>query len=273
MKNQKNAFTLIELLVVIAIIAILAALLLPALARAKAQAAATQDISNLKQCQLAAAQYTGDNNNYLVPNSPDSGSYANSGSAATSWIYSATGIESYPLAATGNTNLALYTTGLLAPYVAKQVGVYKCPSDIVPSDTGQQRLRSYSMNSQMGAVYMIPAGFNDDRPALQYSKDSDITHPAPADAFFFCDESMWTIQDGYLEIDSHNGNFPDVPGSYHDNGTGMSFADGHALIHKWQTTTLLNATGHDPRVPGGTANVDWIWFSQHAAADADSTYF
>ncbi|HEX4120513.1 MAG TPA: prepilin-type N-terminal cleavage/methylation domain-containing protein [Verrucomicrobiae bacterium] len=270
---QNNGFTLIELLVVIAIIAILAAMLLPALARAKMQAAATQCISNLKQCQLAAAQYRDDNNNYLVPNSPDSGTYYQSGSASQSWIDSATGIESYPPAATGNTNLALYTTGLLAPYVAKQVGVYKCPSDIVLSDLGQQRLRSYSMNGQMGAVYMAAAGFNDDRPALLYSKDSDIIHPAPSDAFVFCDESMWSIQDGYLEIDSHDGNFPDVPGSYHDNGLGVSFDDGHAQIHKWQTTALLNATSHNPRVSGGTANVDWIWFSQHAAADPASQNF
>jgi hypothetical protein len=53
----------------------------------------------------------------------------------------------------------------------------------------------------------------------------------------------------------------------------LSFADGHALIHKWQTTTLLNAKGNNPQVQGGALNVDWIWFSQHAAADPDSTYY
>jgi prepilin-type N-terminal cleavage/methylation domain-containing protein/prepilin-type processing-associated H-X9-DG protein len=270
-KATRGGFTLIELLVVIAIIAILAGLLLPALARAKEKGRAAKCISNYKQLQVAWVMYANDFNDYMCPNSPLGDGYTGA------WIDSLNGVQNWT-SDPGNTNLGLLQSALFAPYLQGQVGVYKCPDDVKPSSNGD-RLRTVSMNGQMGGFGQSTSVKGYNKPGTVYVKVGDLKILSPSLAIIFVDESMATMNDGYLQVDSQgdNGFFPDIPANYHGGGVGLGYGDGHAEVHQWKTPSLLNVpygpgTGYPNytiTLTGGKQNQDWQFWSQHVDSNLD----
>jgi len=261
-----GGFTLIELLLVIVIIAILSALLLPVLAQARAKAQATQCLSNLKQLQTGWQMYANDFEDVLLPNAPYTTQQQGSNQPIAWCGIAEEGWGSLP----ANTNLAYYNAAIVTPYLSGQIGVCKCPGDTVPSANGP-RLRSYSMNSQMGQFILAQAGPNyvaNPNPGYKvYNKVNDLTCPSPSMAWIFCDESADSIDDGFMVVNMLSPAWADLPASYHGWSGGFSFADGHIEIRKWAGSAIkvpvtpnkeirnVETTANDP---------DYLWFSQRS---------
>jgi prepilin-type N-terminal cleavage/methylation domain-containing protein len=164
----------------------------------------------------------------------------------------------------------------------KDSAIYKCPGDASQITIGSlpagytgpytvgslvPRIRSYSMNFFLGGFGgMYDASYDVSEPWAShypiYKKLSDVNSlsgsPGPSKTFVFLDERQDCINWGNYLTDMYGYPYAgapanpynyrwyqDIPASYHGLACCISFADGHAEIHRWQVPST-----YPPLAPG-----------------------
>lgn len=250
-REARKAFTLLELLVTISIIGILAALIFPVLSRAKEKARRVACLSNMKQFGIAFELYGGDHADSVLPNKD-----GQNVPLGQTWVQ---GWLGWP--GPDCTNMLYIQQSLVGPYL-QTPRVWHCPAASDPSVAGvtMPRVRTVSLNCFMGALTNEPG-------VSCYRHLSQISEPPPSSALVFVDERIDTINDGSFAMEwNFNEQQPggwilrDKPTAVHNGAANLTFADGHAELHRWLDMRTLNPSRNDAAVPN---DQDVLWLEQH----------
>jgi hypothetical protein len=103
---------------------------------------------------------------------------------------------------------------------------------------------------------------------------SDFSHMSPAQAFCFIDEHPDSVNWGELAVAMidqstlSDAYIIDVPASFHNGCSAVSFADGHCEIHQWLDARTRVPVKYGPppiNVFPTPGSVDSLWLAQHTS--------
>jgi prepilin-type processing-associated H-X9-DG protein len=243
-------------------------LLLPALARAKTKAHGIQCLSNSRQLTLAWILYADAHGGQLVWNDLTA--------TGSGWVR---GSLDYNGANPDNTNTLWLTDpefAKLAPYTSATAGVYKCPADrstVSIRGVRYPRVRSISLSQAMNSRDDWLSAVTQKKYRV-FRKLEDIDPMGPVHAYVMIDEHPDSINYGDFAVAMNDGApdaavmMIDVPASYHNGAGGISFADGHAEIHRWldpRTRQPITGRFMASSVQASPGNRDMRYLSNHAS--------
>ena len=245
--RHEDAFTLTDLLVMIATVCVLAVMCLSALATTRPNTQAFQCLNNLKQMMRAFRMYADDNGDVMVAAVSGNGSSYN---GRPNWIQGSLSFTTSQINWDAASPSSFIVRSPLWPYI-KQATIFRCPADPVlitvtapPAGftNGQYpRIRSISLSQVFGN--------GDWQPASEFKLYGIYsTIDMPSQTITFLDEHPNSINDGAWAWSDDPQAVVDEPASFHERAAGITFADGHAIDHRWRGT-LVSPPYLSPGVP------------------------